>query len=113
MNPLLIDRCREKLIEVSKRWGTITYGELAAHLGVANQSVGGYLNAVYHDLVVDQGLPDLTLLAVYSGTEYGRYNSRGLPAQSVEFDADDPNQRAMYDSDRERVYQRWVSRSTP
>lgn len=108
MNPELIARCRDKLIEVSRQQGTIDYGELAAHLGVANQSVGRYLNGVYKDLVVDQGLPDLTLLVVYSGTNYGKYNSRGLVAQSVKFDPDDPKQRALYDNDRELVYQRWV-----
>src|SRR5690242_1894567 len=105
MNPQLITRCRNRLIEVSRRRGTITYGQLAAHLGIANQSVGPYLNAVYDDLVINSGLPDLTLLAVYSGTKYGRYNSRGLPARSVVFDPHDPAHRRIYDSDRELVYQ--------
>jgi len=108
MDPQLVGRCRERLIQVSRQRGTITYGELAAHLGVANQSIGGYLNAVYNDLVVSQDLPDLTLLAVYSGTQYGRYNSRGGVAQSEAFDPNDPNQCAMYDADRERVYRQWA-----
>jgi hypothetical protein len=108
MNPELIARCRDKLIEVSRRRLTITYGELAAYLGVANQSVGAYLNAVYNDLVIGQGLPDVTLLAVYSSTQYGRYNSRGSTAQSVEFNPADPSQRTLYDNDRESVYQHWA-----
>lgn len=108
MNQRLIARCRDKLIEASRRRGTITYGELAAHLGVANQSVGAYLNAVYNDLVIAQGLPDVTLLAVYSGTQYGRYNSRGSAAQSVGFNPADSSQRALYDNDRESVYQHWA-----
>jgi hypothetical protein len=89
MNTDLVIRCRNKLIEVARQRGIITYGELAKYLGVANQSVGHYLDAIYNDLVIKFGLPDLTLLAVYKGTKYGRYNSRGLPAQSVEFDPED------------------------
>jgi hypothetical protein len=104
----LVARCRDRLIQVARQRGTITYGALAAHLGVIPQAVGKYLNAVYNDLVVEQGLPDLTLLAVYSGTEYGRYNSRGGAAQSVTFNPDNPSQRALYDADRERVYQHWA-----
>jgi hypothetical protein len=107
MNPTLIARCRDKLIEVSKKRGTITYGDLAAYLGVANRSVGKYLNAIYKDLVVRSKLPDLTLLAVYSGTNYGRYNSRGLPAQSVVFNPNKQDDCSTYDADRERVYQHW------
>ncbi len=108
MDPELVDACRDRLIKVSRERGTITYGELAAHLRVANQSVGHYLNSVYNDLVVNSGLPDLTLLAVYSGTGYGRYNSQGRPAQSVEFDPNDQAQRARYDNDRDLVYQHWA-----
>ena len=108
MNPRLVARCRDKLIEISRRRSTITYGELATHLGVANLSIGKYLNAVYNDLVVNQGLPEVTLLAVRKGTQYGWYHSRGGAAQSVEFDPADPRQRALYDSDRERVYGHWA-----
>jgi predicted ArsR family transcriptional regulator len=108
MNPKLVARCREKLIKVAKQKGTITYGEMAAHLGMANQAVGPYLNALYDDLVIKSRLPDLTLLAVYSGTKYGKYNSRGRPAQSVEFDPNHQDHRRIYDSDRELVYQHWA-----
>lgn len=107
MNAELVARCREKLIEVARRKGTITYGELARYLGVAAQSIGKYLNPVYDDLVVARGLPDLTLLAVRSGSEYGRYNSQGLSAQSVEFDPNDPDHRELYDKERKRVYEHW------
>lgn len=107
MDPTLIALCQNKLIEVSKRRETITYGELAGYLGVANQSVGKYLNAIYENLVVNSKFPDLTLLAVYRGSRYGRYNSRGLPAQTVKFDPENPDHCRRYDSDRELVYQRW------
>jgi hypothetical protein len=105
MDQQRVDRCREILIEVAKQRGTITYGALAGRLGVANVGVTPYLNAVYNDLVIDQGLPDLTLLAVSSGSQYGRYNSRGSEAQSVPFNPSDPSQRALYDADRQAVYQ--------
>jgi hypothetical protein len=108
VDPEIVARCRERLIQVARARGTISYGELAQYLGVANQYVGGYLNVIYNELVIAQGSPDLTLLAVYSGTRYGRYNSRGEAAQSAAFDPNDPNQRALYDDDRECVYQHWM-----
>jgi hypothetical protein len=55
---------------------TITYSALASFLGVANQSVGRYLNAIYEEEIA-LGHPDLTVVVVYSETGMGRYNSRG------------------------------------
>jgi hypothetical protein len=107
MDLKLTDRCEKKLVEIAKKRGTISYSELAAHLGVASQGVGPYLNAIYSDAVMSRGLPDLTLLAVYRGTNYGRFHSRGLPTQSVVFDPSNPEHRRIYDRDRERVYKQW------
>lgn len=107
MNPDHVKRCREKLIAVAKKRDVISFGDLAKHIGVPAQSIGRYLNAVYNDLVVTQDLPDLTLVAVKSGSHYGRYNSTGAPAQSVVFDESNLDARELYDKERERVYQQW------
>jgi hypothetical protein len=107
MDPELITRCRERLITVSRQRVMITYGDMAAYLGVARQSVGRYLNAIYNDLVINNNLPDLTLLVVYNNTMYGNYNSRDLPAQSIEFDQNNPAHCRLSDSDREQVYLHW------
>jgi hypothetical protein len=45
MNKEIMERCRAKLIEVARVRGTITYSDLAGFLGVANQSVGVYLDS--------------------------------------------------------------------
>ena len=37
MAPGLVTRCRDILLEVARQQGTITYGDLAAHIGIANQ----------------------------------------------------------------------------
>lgn len=108
MNPQLIVCCRDKLIQVSRQRSTIAYSELAAHLRVARQSIGPCLTAVYNDLVLGRGLPDLTLLVVYKGTPYGAFNSRGSSAQSVKFDPTDPDQCTLYDADRTEVYKYWA-----
>lgn len=108
MDPLAI-LCRDILIEVSRRRSTITYGELARRLGVGDgRNVTPYLDAVYNDVVINQGLPHLTLLVVYSGTHYGNYNSRGGPARSVVVVPTNPVQLAAYDADRELVYRHWA-----
>ena len=87
----------------------ITYGDLAAHLGVANQSVGPFLNAIYRE-EVEAGRPDITLLAVYAGTNYGRYNSRGKRAQSIRVDPKDVTQCRTYDADVTLVHEFWHGR---
>lgn len=101
-----VDRCRTKLIEVARSRGTINYGDLAKLLGVANQSVGPYLNAIYDDEIA-HGRPDLTVVAVYSDTGFGRYNSRGGPAQSVRVDPNNPADVRAYMDELDRVYKEW------
>ena len=100
-------QCLNILIDVSKNKSKITYGDLAKQIGVAAQGIGRFLNEVYNDVVIEQGLPDITLLAVYAKKDYGLYNSRGNTAQSVEFDPNDAAQMAMYVSDRQKVYAQW------
>jgi hypothetical protein len=103
----IIDRFRDRLIATARARDTIPYNALAKHLGVANQSVGKYLNAIYEDEIA-QGHPDLTVVVVYSETGMGRYNSRGGPAQSVRVDPNNPRDVQAYKSELDRVYGHWT-----
>lgn len=69
--------------------------------------MGPYLNDVYNDVVINQGLPDITLLVVYANTQFGLYNSGGEVAQTVKVDPNNSNQVSQYLSDREKVYSQW------
>jgi hypothetical protein len=100
-------RCRSKLIEVAKHRGTITYAELAAHLGIANQGPWGMLDDIYGEEIV-AGHPDLTLVVVYSQTGLGRYNSEGAHVRSVKVDPGDSNQVKAYREALARVYEYWA-----
>lgn len=99
----IVLRCRAKLIDVAKKHAKITYGELTKHLGVANQSVGQYLDAIYRDEIA-AGRPDLTLVAVYKETGYGRYNSRGGQPRSIKVDPNNPADVRAYDAELRKVH---------
>ena len=96
-----------RLIAVARARGTIKYSALASFLGVANQSVGLYLNEIYAEQVA-LGYPDLTVVVVYAETGMGRYNSRGGPAQSIRVDPDKRSDVAAYRAELERVYDYWA-----
>ena len=49
MDRRIMGRCRDKLIEVARVRGTITYSDLARDLNVASQSVGVYLDSIYEE----------------------------------------------------------------
>ena len=85
------------LIEVAKAGETIPYSELAALMGLANQSLTPYLMAVYEE----DRERDLTLVVVYKGTKYGRF--RGECVRPVT-----PEECQEYDERRERVYRKWA-----
>jgi hypothetical protein len=85
MDPGVAVRCREKLVEVARQERTITYGELAAHIGIENQGPWAILDEIYNEETAAQR-PDLTLLIVYADTGYPPFISRGGPARSVKFD---------------------------
>jgi hypothetical protein len=91
---------------VARASGKITYGALAQHLGVANQSVGRYLNAVYENEIA-LGHPDLTVVVVYSKTGMGRYNSKGGPAQSIRVNPSKRSDVQAYKAELARVYAHW------
>jgi hypothetical protein len=99
-------RCKARLIAVARASKKIAYGELAKRLGVANQSVGRYLNAIYEEEIA-LGHPDLTLVAVYKNTNFGRFNSRGGPAQSIRVDPNNRNDVRAYEAELSRVYAHW------
>jgi hypothetical protein len=102
----ITDRCKAKLIAVARANGTITYSALASQLGVANQSIGRYLNAIYEERIA-HGHPDLTVVVVYSKTGMGRFNSRGGPAQSIRVDPKNPSDVQAYKAELARVYGHW------
>jgi len=99
----LLAHCRLILIDTARNNRKIAYSKLASLLGVANQSVGKYLNEIYKDEIA-KGHPDLTLVAVYSGTEYGNYNSRGARPQSFKIDPKNESHVRDYDTELRRVY---------
>ena len=106
MDKQRMERCRAKLIEIAHARGKITYGELAKFLGVANQSVGIYLNPIY-DYEIAKGRPDLTVVVIYPKTGMGRFYSRGRVAQSVVVDPKNPNDVRTYEEELNRVYEQW------
>jgi hypothetical protein len=106
INKRITKKCKARLIAVARASKTINYGALAKPLGVANQSVGHYLNAIY-DEENALGHPDLTVVAVYAKTGMGRFNSRGGPAQSIRVDPKKPSDRKAYDAELARVYAHW------
>jgi len=103
----ITDRCKARLIATARARDTITYSALANHLGVANQSVGNYLNMIYEEEIA-QGHPDLTVVVVYLETGMGRYNSRGGQAQSVRVDPYNARDVQAYTAELERVYSHWA-----
>jgi hypothetical protein len=74
MNFDLITRWGDRLIEVAKRHETITFGDLAKHLGIASQGPWTMLDEIYDDEIA-AGRPDLTLLVVRAATGYPPYVS--------------------------------------
>jgi hypothetical protein len=106
MKEILLNRCRSKLFEVARRGKQISYGDLAKHVGVINQGLGPYLDAIYLE-EIRQDHPDVTLVAVYSGTKFGRYNSRGRAPKSIKVDPENPTDIANYNAELKRVYKHW------
>ena len=69
MDPELIARCRDRLIQVAGQRRTITYTELAAHLGIQPQGPWDFLDEIYRQEIAAER-PDLTLLLVYADSGY-------------------------------------------
>lgn len=102
-----IEKCKNKLIEVARARDLITYGDLAAHVGVANQGIGTYLKSIYNEETRRLEHPDLTLVAVSAKTRFGRFNSKGRPAQSVTVDPDNPHDVRKYEEQLAKVCEHW------
>jgi hypothetical protein len=66
----ITDRCKARLIASARARDTITYSALANLLGVANQSVGRYLNAIYAEEIA-LGHPALQLSSSIPRQEWG------------------------------------------
>ena len=110
MDDTRLNKCRKKLVEIAAARLRITYGELAKHLGVANQSLTPYLNAIYREEMAAER-PDLTLVVVYSDTGLGRYNSRGGAAQSVKVDPENSDDVRAYEEHLSKVHDRWATKA--
>jgi hypothetical protein len=87
--------------------GTITYGALAGTLGVANQGVGLYLDEIYEEEIEGRDHSDLTTVAVYADTGFGRFNSQGAAVRSRIVNPNDAHDREMYREELLRVYAEW------
>ena len=118
LDPQRLEKCFQKLLKLARaRFSQradirITYGRLARHLGVANQSVGQYLTAIYcREVEGKPEVPDLTTLVV-AGTgkgagRYGRFNSRSGPARSIAVDSDNSEDVKLYEEELRRVDEYW------
>ncbi len=123
LNRGIIDRCRAELMRTARagaaafaegaspsevhRRGTITYARLAALLGVANQSVGLYLDVIYEE-EIGHGRPDLTTVVVYEKTGLGRYNSRGAAVRSKVVVPGNLSDERAYRDELNKVYGQWA-----
>lgn len=106
MDDIRLKKCRSKLIETAKARSKITYGVLAAHIGANNQALTPFLNAIYREEIA-ANRPDLTLVAVYAATNFGKYNSRGGAPQSVRVDPQNPEDVRIYNEQLAKVYECW------
>jgi hypothetical protein len=103
----ILARCRHKLEETAHKGRTITYGDLAAPLGVnARNGLTKYLNRIY-DQERALGHPDLTSVAVNKRTGLGRFNSNPGPAQSSPVDPKNQQQVAAYKAELARAHSHW------
>lgn len=107
-------RCRSTLCQTAKRRQTITYGALAAALGLKSprQNWSSVLNPIY-DAELKLTGTDLTLVVVYgSGPAQGlsRYFSNGRAAQTTMVDPKDPRQVASYRAELEKVFDAYATR---
>jgi len=102
----IVSRCCDKLKFLAMKGERITYGELALYLGVTNQSVGEYLNEVY-EAEIRLGDHDLTLLAHYSNSWFGKCNSHGLVPQSIGVDPDNLAEVKAYKNDLKDLFSHW------
>jgi len=103
-----IARCRKILEDLAKSGDRITYGKLMSDLRIGRQSLADCLNPIYDsELNAKPSRPDLTLILHYSGSRFGRYNSRGGRAQSIEFNPNDKAQIQAYKDDLSNVYKHW------
>jgi hypothetical protein len=106
VNSAITSKCRSRIKVVASRGETIPYSHLAKHLGVANQSVGHYLDEIYKQECEAQR-PDLTVVVVYAGTKMGRYNSQGKPAKSKKVDPCNPADVKAYQAELKAVHDHW------
>lgn len=98
-----IDTIRRRLKEAAAKGQTVTYGHLAALVGIHPQDVSVYLNAIW-DAIQKEESPadrlDLTLVVVKADTKFpGKFEGRIM-------DEEDWNQerRDLYCKRRDEVY---------
>ena len=102
----IVRKCRAKLVSLAKGGRRITYGDLARHLHVANQSLGRYLNPIYEE-EMEAKRPDLTVIPHYQDSWYGKFNSRGLEPQTIVVDPENRNHVRAYKAELRQLFERW------
>ena len=102
----IVIRCRSKLVELARKGERITYGELAQHIGVFNQSIGRYLDVIY-EKEMESGRPDLTVIPHYSQSWLGKFNSRGRHERTIAVNPDNPAHVRDYKEELCGVYRYW------
>ena len=107
LNRTRLDKCRSRLINLTRREKRIPYGKMQTHLGLRHHlNLGPYLDAIYEE----DRKHDLTLILHYKNSEFGRYNSRGGPARSVPFDPKNRRHVRAYRADLRRLFRYWKNR---
>ena len=103
-----IAQCQKILENLAKSGDRITYGDLMRALGIGRQSLADCLNPIYQtEISAQPPRPDLTLIPHYSGSWFGRYNSRGARAQGITIDPNNKTQVQAYKDDLRNVYRHW------
>jgi hypothetical protein len=75
--------CRNLLVDLAKSGRRSSYGDLAAKLGIANQSLWACLDPIAED-ERKAGRPDLTVILHYAGRKYGKVAPRTYRAYREE-----------------------------
>jgi hypothetical protein len=102
MKTATIERCRDKLIEVARNRETITYGALAAYLGLGRPNTDWRVWFTTIDRrEIGEGRPDLTLVVVRKDTKLGRL---GTPENLIPVTAENVGE---YRRKLAEVYECW------
>lgn len=96
------------LIDVAKRRGTITYGELSKRIGLAHhRPLRFVLGYILHEICVPKGLPLLTSIVVKKGSRLP--GESFVPEGASSLQATQFQTRAQHEQNRVYGYKDWDS----